>query len=163
MKFINKYFSGSKSIPIDKFIANALYDKNYGYYSKKIPFGKDGDFITAPEISFLFSEMIALWVISFWEHLDKPKVFNIIWNGNGIGEEGLVDGKVIIKVDKNYFRPTEVETLLGDASNAKQKLGWEPKISFKELVSEMVKEDLKNAKSDQLMEKNGYKSKSKFE
>ena len=93
----------------------------------------------------------------------KELGFNIIWNGNGIGEEGLVDGKIIIKVDKNYFRPTEVETLLGDASNAKQKLGWEPKISFKELVSEMVKEDLKNAKSDQLMEKNGYKSKSKFE
>ena len=72
-------------IPIDKFIANALYDKNYGYYSKKIPLGKDGDFITAPEISFLFSEMLALWVVSFWEHLDKPKIFNIIELGPGSG------------------------------------------------------------------------------
>ena len=98
MKFINKYFSGSKSIPIDKFIANALYDKNYGYYSKKIPFGKDGDFITAPEISFLFSEMIALWVISFWEHLDKPKVFNIIELGPGSGRMC----STLIKVFKKF-------------------------------------------------------------
>ena len=58
------------------------------------------------------------------------------------------------EVDKKYFRPTEVETLLGDASKAKEKLGWKPKISFKDLVSEMVKEDLKLAKRDQLILKN---------
>jgi GDPmannose 4,6-dehydratase len=85
--------------------------------------------------------------------------FNINWSGNGVDERGLVDGKIIVKVDKNYFRPTEVETLLGDASKAKEKLGWKPKISFKDLVSEMVREDLKLAKSDQLMMKSGYKSK----
>ena len=85
MKSINKYFPKSKKIPIDKFIANALYDKNYGYYSKKNSFGKNGDFITAPEISFLFSEMLALWIVSFWEHLDKPKIFNIIELGPGSG------------------------------------------------------------------------------
>ena len=66
----------------------------------------------------------------------------------------MIDGKVVIKIDKKYFRPTEVETLLGDASKAKEKLGWEPKISFKDLVSEMVKEDLKLAKRDQLILKN---------
>ena len=93
----------------------------------------------------------------------KELGFNIIWSGNGKSERGSVDGRVIIKVDKNYFRPTEVETLLGDASKAKEKLGWEPKISFKDLVSEMVREDLKLAKSDQLMVKNGYQSKNKFE
>ena len=93
----------------------------------------------------------------------KELGFNIIWSGNGKSERGSVDGRVIIKVDKNYFRPTEVETLLGDASKAKKKLGWEPKISFKDLVSEMVREDLKLAKSDQLMVKNGYQSKNKFE
>ena len=93
----------------------------------------------------------------------KELGFKIIWSGNGKNERGLVDGKVIIKVDKNYFRPTEVETLLGDASKAKKKLGWEPKISFKDLVSEMVREDLKLAKRDQLMVENGYKSKNKFE
>jgi GDPmannose 4,6-dehydratase len=84
----------------------------------------------------------------------KELGFNIIWSGNGVEEKGLIDGKVVIKIDKKYFRPTEVETLLGDASKAKEKLGWEPKISFKDLVSEMVKEDLKLAKRDQLILKN---------
>ena len=93
----------------------------------------------------------------------KELGLNITWSGNGKDETGSVDGKVIIKVDKNYFRPTEVETLLGDASKAKKKLGWKPKISFKDLVSEMVREDLKLAESDQLMMKSGYKSKNKFE
>ena len=89
--------------------------------------------------------------------------YKIIWKGKGKNEKGLVDGKVIVKVDKNYFRPTEVETLLGDASKAKRKLGWEPKISFKKLVSEMVSEDLKLAQSNQLMLKNGFKSINNFE
>ena len=75
MNSLNKYFPKSKKISIDKFVSNALYDKNYGYYSKKIPFGKNGDFITSPGVSSLFSEMIALWVIAFWEHIDKPKIF----------------------------------------------------------------------------------------
>ena len=93
----------------------------------------------------------------------KELGYKIIWKGKGKNEKGLVDGKVIVKVDKNYFRPTEVETLLGDASKAKKKLGWEPKISFKKLVSEMVREDLKLAQSDQLMLKNGFKSMNNFE
>ena len=93
----------------------------------------------------------------------KELGYKIIWKGKGKNEKGLVDGKVIIKVDKNYFRPTEVETLLGDASKAKKKLGWEPKISFKKLVSEMVREDLKLAQSDLLMLKNGFKSINNFE
>jgi len=86
MNTLNKYFPISKNIPIDKFISNVLYDKNYGYYSKKIPFGKNGDFITSPGISSLFSEMIALWVVAFWEHLDKPKIFNIVELGPGNGQ-----------------------------------------------------------------------------
>ena len=93
----------------------------------------------------------------------KELGYKIIWKGKGKNEKGLVDGKVIIKVDKNYFRPTEVETLLGDASKAKRKLGWEPKISFKKLVSEMVREDLKLAQSNLLMLKNGFKSTNNFE
>ncbi len=86
MKSINKYFPKSKEISIDKFVTNALYDKDYGYYSKKIPFGKHGDFITSPEISFLFSEMLALWVIALWEHLNKPKLFNVGELGPGSGQ-----------------------------------------------------------------------------
>ena len=73
-------------VTLDKFIEESLYNKKYGYYMKKNPFGKDGDFITAPNISILFSEMIAIWVISFWEKLDCPKQFNLIELGAGNGE-----------------------------------------------------------------------------
>ena len=86
MNSLNKYFPVSKKIPIDRFISNALYDKNYGYYSKKNPFGENGDFITSPGISPLFSEMLALWVVAFWEHLDKPKIFNVVELGPGNGQ-----------------------------------------------------------------------------
>ena len=71
---------------LDKFIEESLYNKEYGYYMKKNPFGRNGDFITAPDISILFSEMIAIWVISFWEKLDCPKQFNLIELGGGNGE-----------------------------------------------------------------------------
>jgi len=71
---------------LDKFIEESLYNKKYGYYMKKNPFGKSGDFITAPNISTLFSEMIAIWVISFWEKLDCPEQFNLIELGAGNGE-----------------------------------------------------------------------------
>jgi GDPmannose 4,6-dehydratase len=64
--------------------------------------------------------------------------------------------RAIVRVDPRYFRPTEVETLLGDASKAKNKLGWTPKISFDELVSEMVREDLKGAERDELVKRHGY-------
>ena len=98
MKSINKYFLKSKKIPIDKFIENVLYDKKYGYYSKKVPFGKNGDFVTSPEISFLFSEMLALWVVSLWEHLNKPKKFNIVELGPGSGKMN----STLIKVFKKF-------------------------------------------------------------
>jgi NADH dehydrogenase [ubiquinone] 1 alpha subcomplex assembly factor 7 len=71
---------------LDKFIEESLYNKKYGYYMKQNPFGKSGDFITAPNISVLFSEMIAIWVISFWEKIDCPKEFNLIELGAGNGE-----------------------------------------------------------------------------
>lgn len=81
----------------------------------------------------------------------------ITWKGEGVEEKGYdANGKCIVAVDPRYFRPTEVETLLGDASKAKQKLGWTPKISFKELVSEMMREDLKAAERDELVKKHGY-------
>ena len=73
-------------LSLDKFIGETLYNKKFGYYMKKNPFGKYGDFITAPNISILFSEMIAIWIISFWENLKKPKKFNLIELGAGNGE-----------------------------------------------------------------------------
>jgi len=88
------------------------------------------------------------------------KELNILinWVGEGLEEKGVdPDGNVIVKVDPRYFRPTEVETLLGDATKAKKLLGWKPKISFDELVSEMVQVDFQAAKRDQLIHEHGYK------
>ena len=75
-----------KIIPLDKYIEEALYNDASGYYMKKNPFGKDGDYITAPNISILFSEMIAIWIVSFWENLKRPKEFNLVELGAGNGE-----------------------------------------------------------------------------
>jgi len=81
----------------------------------------------------------------------------ITWKGEGVDEKGFdSEGKCIVAVDPRYFRPTEVETLLGDATKAKEKLGWTPKISFEELVAEMMREDLKSAERDELVKKHGY-------
>ena len=80
------------------------------------------------------------------------------WEGSGVGEKGYdQDGNCIVVVDPRYFRPTEVESLLGDASKAKEKLGWHPKTTFHELVKEMVREDLKSAERDELVKKHGFK------
>ena len=75
--------------------------------------------------------------------------FDLEWTGEGIQEKGIDrnTGKILISVDERYFRPSEVETLLGDATKAKDLLGWTPKITFKELVDEMCQSDLVWAKS----------------
>ena len=81
----------------------------------------------------------------------------IRWEGTGVEEKGYDEkGNCIVAVDARYFRPTEVETLLGDPSKAKNKLGWVPKVTFKELVAEMVREDLKAAERDELVKRHGY-------
>jgi GDPmannose 4,6-dehydratase len=81
------------------------------------------------------------------------------WKGEGVDEKGYDElGRCIVVVDPRYFRPTEVESLLGDPSKAKAKLGWEPKITFAELVSEMVREDLISAERDHLINQHGYKT-----
>ena len=83
----------------------------------------------------------------------------IEWEGKGVDEVGVdrISGKTIVRVDPRYFRPTEVETLLGDATKAKQKLGWVPETSFPKLVEEMVKTDLELAQRDGMIAKEGYK------
>ncbi|MCP3924088.1 MAG: GDP-mannose 4,6-dehydratase [Desulfobacterales bacterium] len=82
----------------------------------------------------------------------------IEWKGSGVEEKGYdcKTGNIIVSVDPLYHRPTEVETLLGDPSKAKEKLGWEPKISFEELVTEMVERDLEQAKKDHLCKEHGF-------
>ena len=80
----------------------------------------------------------------------------IRWDGEGVEERGLdPTGRCVVAVDPRYFRPTEVETLLGDASKAREKLGWEPRTSFIELVREMVHEDLKEAECEKLLKPRG--------
>ena len=83
-KIINS-LKKKKSIPLDQFINLSLYDKKFGYYMKKNPFGKRGDFITSPLISNLFSEMLAVWCISFWENIGKPKKILLVELGPGNG------------------------------------------------------------------------------
>lgn len=80
-----KFFKSRKSLPVDKFFETVLYDKKLGYYNSKQPIGRQGDFITAPNISNLFSEMIAIWIVSTWELYGKPKYFNIVELGPGDG------------------------------------------------------------------------------
>lgn len=84
---------------------------------------------------------------------------NIRWEGEGVDEKGydIATGKCIVEVDPRYFRPAEVETLLGDPTKAREKLGWVPRTSFKELVSEMMREDMKGAQRDELVKQHGFK------
>ena len=85
MRSNKKFFNNSRILPVDKFIENVLYNKKSSYYSSKIPFGKVGDFITAPGVSNLFSEIIGIWLITTWNTLGKPERFNIIELGPGDG------------------------------------------------------------------------------
>ena len=81
---------------------------------------------------------------------------SIDWQGEGVDEVGYAEGKAIVRVDPRYFRPTEVETLLGDSTKAREKLGWTPRTSFEELVAEMVRDDLKAAERDEVVKRHGY-------
>lgn len=110
---------------------------------------KPEDFVIATGIQYSVRD----FVNAAAEELD----IKITWAGSGVDEVGTdATGKQIVKVDPKYFRPTEVETLLGDPTKAKEKLGWTPKTTFKELVSEMVREDLKSAQRDELVKKHGF-------
>ena len=99
-------------------------------------------------------------VREFVEIAARELGIDILWQGEGVEEVGLNarNGKKIVAVDPRYFRPTEVETLLGDPGKAKKQLGWEPQISFQDMVSEMVVEDLKLAERDQIVCQKGFKA-----
>ena len=98
MKKINKIFKKSKSIALDTYLEKVLYDKSFGYYQKKNPFGINGDFVTAPNISNVFCEMISIWLISFWENLGKPEKINFVELGPGNGDFCLA----LLKTIKNF-------------------------------------------------------------
>jgi GDPmannose 4,6-dehydratase len=83
----------------------------------------------------------------------------ISWRGEGAAEKGYdANGRAIVAVDPRYYRPAEVDTLLGDAAKARAKLGWTPKVRFKELVAEMAREDLLSAERDALVKRHGFRS-----
>jgi GDPmannose 4,6-dehydratase len=99
-------------------------------------------------------------VREFVEIAAKSLDISLVWQGEGVEEQGYDKhtGKCIVAIDPRYFRPTEVETLLGDPTKAKEKLGWQPRTPFAQLVEEMVMEDLKLAKQDALCRKAGFKT-----
>jgi len=98
-------------------------------------------------------------VRDFVERAAEPLGIQLRWTGEGVDEQGIdAEGRVIVAVDPRYFRPAEVDTLLGDASKARSELGWKPRIGFAELVSEMVTEDLKEAERDALVHRHGFNS-----
>jgi GDPmannose 4,6-dehydratase len=81
------------------------------------------------------------------------------WRGKGANEKGYdAKGRVIVAVDPRYYRPAEVDTLLGDAAKARRQLKWKPRVTFRELVAEMAREDLKAAQRDALMNRHGYRA-----
>jgi GDPmannose 4,6-dehydratase len=99
-------------------------------------------------------------VREFIEAAAQELDISIRWEGEGLDEKGINEdtGRIIVAVDPSYFRPTEVQDLLGDASKARKKLGWKPRISFQELVSEMVEADLKEAHKDYLCLQEGFQT-----
>ena len=114
---------------------------------------------------FVIATGVQYSVRDFVEEAAREIGITLRWEGKGVDEKGYLadgpeslEGRPLVAVDPRYFRPTEVETLLGDPSRAKQRLGWEPKITFRELVAEMMTEDLKAAERDELIKRHGYKA-----
>jgi len=111
-----------KSIPLDQFINISLYDKKFGYYMKKNPFGKEGDFITAPLISNLFGEMIAIWCVAFWEYIGKPKKILLVELGPGDGSL-CKDLLRTFRQFKKFYNSLEINLLeISDKLKSTQKL-----------------------------------------
>jgi GDPmannose 4,6-dehydratase len=107
------------------------------------------DFVIASGIQYSVREFVAAAAAEIG--------LTVTWRGEGVAEKGYdTDGRCIVAVDPRYFRPTEVESLLGDPTKARQQLGWQPRTSFAELVSEMMREDLKGAERDELVKRHGY-------
>ncbi len=109
---------------------------------------------------FVIATGVQYTVRDFVEAAANELGVSVRWEGVGVDEKGYdkQTGRMIVAVDPRYFRPTEVETLLGDPSKAKEKLGWEPKISFGELVAEKVRADLEDARRDELCKSHGFKA-----
>jgi GDPmannose 4,6-dehydratase len=114
---------------------------------------------SAPE-DFVIATGVQYSVREFVTEAARELEMEVRWEGYGVDERGYwvngPGGKQIVAIDPRYFRPTEVESLLGDATRARTKLGWVPRTSFKELVAEMAREDLKSAQREEFVRKHGF-------
>ena len=118
---------------------------------------KPEDFVISTGKMISVREFIEVCALKLgWDTENKGK--GIIWEGKGINEIGkrADNGDIVIRIDPRYFRPTEVEELLGDSSKARKKLGWQPKITLKQLISEMIEEDSKEAKKEAILKNKGF-------
>jgi len=143
MNRTNKKFFTCKEMPIDKFISNLMYDKKFGYYSKKYPFGIKGDYITSPLISRLFSEMIAIWLVNVWYEIGKPNKFNIVELGPGNGELA----KVLIESFKNFDEFYKSTSIFLYERSQKQKKIQKKKIKNKKVRWISNFEDIKKGQT----------------
>ena len=116
------------------------------------------DFVISSGKMYTVRKFIELCALKLGWNGEKG-VSGIVWEGKGLDEVGIREDtkEIVIKIDKKYFRPCEVNTLIGDASKANTKLGWEPKINLEELVSEMIKSDKELAKKESLLIRKGFK------
>ena len=109
------------------------------------------DFVIATGVQYSVREFVDRCA----ERLEMP----LTWKGEGVDEKAFNKaGEVVVAVDPRYFRPTEVETLLGDPTKAKEKLGWVPTTTFEQLVADMVDADLSSAERDALVRRHGYRA-----
>ena len=111
---------------------------------------KPEDFVIATGVQYSVREFV--------NSAAKELGINLSWSGEGVDEKGYDGlGRCVVEVDPRYFRPSEVETLLGDAGKARRKLGWTPKICFASLVKEMVQADMREAMFEEQVQKSGHK------
>jgi GDPmannose 4,6-dehydratase len=108
---------------------------------------KPDDFVIATGVQYSVRDFVNIAA----KEIDMP----IEWEGVGVEEKGYFNGRCVVQVDSRYFRPAEVETLLGDPSKAKEKLGWTPEITFRELVADIIFEDMKSAELDEIAKDHG--------
>ncbi len=117
---------------------------------------KPEDFVISTGKMYSVREFLELCALELgWDNKTGTGIF---WEGNGVEEVGrrADNGQIVIRIDERYFRPTEVDELLGDSSKAKNKLNWEPKISIKKLIKEMIEEDSKESKKESILKNKGF-------
>ena len=155
-------------------ISLGLQDKLFmGNIDSKRDWGYAGDYVelmwlmlqqNEPD-DYVMATGVTVTVRDFITMSFKEAGIELKWEGNGVGEKGInqADGKVLIEIDPRYFRPAEVDILIGDPSKAKAKLGWEPKVQLPELVKMMMKHDLELAKREVHLKDGGYKTENFYE